>query len=139
MGWNARNDLLERGFRKIESREFERFERDGITAYLAYEVLAPQVALIRLSRGQHSVDVLSPQSLDLAIEILAAHQYHGAMQTVEPANGNSGHEDNGGSNSNLKPELEAIAVSIQQIAIELRNGLAALAEALEVLVAQPKE
>jgi len=58
------------------------------------------------------------------------------MPTVEAANGND-HENEGG--GNIKPELEAIAVSIQQIAIELRNGLAALAEALEVLVAQPKE
>jgi len=59
------------------------------------------------------------------------------MPTVEAANGND-HENEGGGNSNIKPELEAIAVSIQQIAIELRNGLAALAEAVELLVAQPK-
>jgi hypothetical protein len=59
------------------------------------------------------------------------------MPSVEPVNGNSNHENEGG--GNIKPELEAIAVSIQQIAIELRNGLAALAEALELLVAQPKE
>jgi hypothetical protein len=60
------------------------------------------------------------------------------MPSVEPANGND-HEEGEGGGNNIKPELEAIAVSIQQIAIELRNGLAALAEALELLVAQPKE
>jgi hypothetical protein len=59
------------------------------------------------------------------------------MPSVEPVNGNDHEENEGG--GNIKPELEAIAVSIQQIAIELRNGLAALAEALELLVAQPKE
>jgi hypothetical protein len=59
------------------------------------------------------------------------------MPSVEPVNGND-HEGNEGG-GNIKPELEAIAVSIQQIAIEMRNGLAALAEALELLVAQPKE
>jgi hypothetical protein len=61
---------------------------------------------------------------------------------VEQHNGNSGnsdHEDNGGGNSNLKPELQAIASSIEHIAVELRTGLTALAEALELLVAQPKE
>jgi hypothetical protein len=60
------------------------------------------------------------------------------MEKVEAANGNSGN-DNGGGNSNLKPELQAIASSIEHIAVELRTGLTALAEALELLVAQPKE
>src|SRR3982750_866478 len=123
MGWNARNDLLERGFRRIESREFERFERDGITAHLAYEVLAPQVALIRLSRGPHSVDVLAPQSLDLAIEILAAHQYDIAMPTVEAHNGNDDDHGNSGG-GNTKPELQAIAAALEHIALELKNGFA---------------
>jgi hypothetical protein len=62
---------------------------------------------------------------------------------VEQHNGNSGnsdHEENEGvGNSNLKPELQAIASSIEHIAVELRTGLTALAEALELLVAQPKE
>lgn len=61
-----------------------------------------------------------------------------ATQDAEQFNGNSGN-DNGGGNSNIKPELQAIASSIEHIAVELRTGLTALAEALELLVAQPKE
>lgn len=74
MSWNARADLLERGFRPVENKSFERFERGDLVAYLAYDVLAPSVVMIRLDRKcgdqAYSATVLYPHWLDAAFTIL---------------------------------------------------------------------
>jgi len=79
MSWDARKDLLDLGFKPVEGKEFERFERDGVIAHLAYQVTAPYVVTVRLDRKvedkAYSVDVLYPHWLDVALQLLDEKAY----------------------------------------------------------------
>jgi len=74
MSWNARKDLLERGFRQINENDSERFERGDMVAYLEYDAFPPYAVMVRLvcklGEKVHSLDVLYPHWLDAALETL---------------------------------------------------------------------
>jgi hypothetical protein len=79
MSWDARKDLLDRGFTAVDDRAYEHFERGDIAAFLAYDVSAPYVVIIRLDRRMgdhvHSVDVPYPHWLDPALQLLEEKNY----------------------------------------------------------------
>jgi hypothetical protein len=79
MSWDARKDLLDRGFTAVENKVYEHFERGDIAAFLAYDVSSPYVVIIRLDRRMgdqvHSVDVLYPHWLDPALQLLDDKAY----------------------------------------------------------------
>jgi hypothetical protein len=74
MSWDARSDLLERGFKQCDGKDLERFERGDMVAYLDYDAFPPYVVTVRLvgkiGEKIHSLDVLSSRLLDTALEML---------------------------------------------------------------------
>jgi hypothetical protein len=74
MSCNAREDLLERGFRQIDESDSERFERGDLVAYLEYDAFPPYVVRVRLilkiGEKVHTLDVLNSRWLDTALEML---------------------------------------------------------------------
>jgi hypothetical protein len=74
MSWNARKDLLERGFRQCDVNDSERFELGDMVAYLDYDAFPPYSVVVRINckvgDKVHTLDVLSAHWLDTALEML---------------------------------------------------------------------